>query len=564
MGVLTEGQRIGAYRVDGPLGKGGMAEVYQATHLALERAVAIKVLDPALNVDPTFPLRFLREAKAVARLSHPNIITIYDFDEQGKLAYLVMELAPGGTLRERAAQFRTLAEAIEALAPVCEALQFAHDRGIIHRDVKPINVLINERDQPLLADFGLARIVAESLDITFMGSSAGSPHYMSPEQALGAEDIDHRTDIYALGILTYEAISGTLPYIGTTPLAVMQQHVSSPPPSILAALPGAPAALDAAIMRATAKQPDARFASASDFLAALRSAAAEAPDLPIRAGVAAAPASIPAARPTAAATDPLVNQVLNGSVLPATAPSDAPLRMPTLAELGSIEAAGGRSVSAFDETVILSESARPAASLLRANSGQGPAAALAGTVVLPSPRRQRATSFDWLQWFALGATLVLLLAIDAAGVWLWFGGRSASGITSFLGDHLPLVTSLLAGLALALAVVNASLMRVAIFRERHVSMRTYRRLRQNHRYIGYTAALIAISVEVLTWTHIFGVGLPAVLSVLDLVFGTALLVTAVTKVAVVRFVPAYRRYLPWFGVALLVLFLLVFGLSLAA
>src|SRR5579885_894472 len=299
MAILYSGQRLGSYAVEDLLGTGGMAEVYRATHTTLERPVAIKVINPSFNADPTFLLRFLREAKAVARLSHPNIVTVYDFGEQGELAYLVMEIATGGTFRERARRFRTLAEAVEELVPIGDALSYAHGNGIVHRDLKPINLLITEEERLLLADFGLARVASESLDLgdTDGGMILGTPYYMAPEQALG-EDVDPRADIYAFGILTYEVLTGQLPYTGTSALAVIQQHLKAPPPSIRGAIPEAPESLEQAIQRATAKRREDRFASATEFVGALRQAAREAPDLPVAAALAsvAPPDREPAAR----------------------------------------------------------------------------------------------------------------------------------------------------------------------------------------------------------------------------------------------------------------------------
>ena len=265
MAILRPGQRLGVYLIEGLLGQGGMAEVYRARHQTLERDVAIKVLSPAFNADPTFPLRFLREAKAVARLNHPNIVTVYDFGEEGELAYLVMELAPGGTFEDRAAGLHTLLEAADSLAPVGDALQYAHERGIVHRDVKPINILINEESRPLLADFGLARVLSESLDVTMAEFIAGTPHYMAPEQAL-AGNVDHRADIYALGIVTYQILAGQVPYDGPTVHAVIQKHLSAPLPSIRVLVPDAPPALDAVIQRAIAKRPEQRYGRVLDFI----------------------------------------------------------------------------------------------------------------------------------------------------------------------------------------------------------------------------------------------------------------------------------------------------------
>src|SRR5579883_2697204 len=303
MPVLECGQRLGSYRIEGILGRGGMAEVYRATHLALERDVAIKILSPALNADPTFLLRFAREAKTVARLDHPHIVTVHDYGEEGELAYLVMQLAEGGTLRDRARTFCTLGDVVEGIAPVAEALAYAHDRGVIHRDLKPINVLIDAQGRPLLADFGLARLLQESLDYSEVEGGAGTPNYMAPEQALGGV-LDQRVDIYALGIVAYELLTGRAPYAGPTPYLIIQRHLTEPPPSIHAVLPDAPARLDAAIQRATSKRSSDRYDTAVAFLADLRRAAAEAPALPVGAAHAAREAYDSAVQQASTAAEP--------------------------------------------------------------------------------------------------------------------------------------------------------------------------------------------------------------------------------------------------------------------
>lgn len=558
--VLEEGRRLGPYVIEGLLGKGGMAEVYRASHRTLERAVALKVINPEFNADPTFPIRFLREAKAVARLNHPNIITIYDFDEEGDLAYLVMELAPGGTFRDQARGFRTLDQAVMGLAPIGAALQYAHDRGIVHRDVKPINILINEQDRPILADFGLARIATESLDLwTFAGTSAGSPHYMPPEQALGKE-IDHRADIYALGIVAYQIITGRLPYHGQSPLAIMQQHITMPPPSVRAVLPDAPAALDAAIQRATAKQPEDRFDSAMAFIAALQQAAAEAPALLIGAERARADAEQPS-RPTGAngqssikAAGPPGTVVPNDEDATVIVSSPGPPGTPTNAE---------------DPTAILRAMLPPGVAVPATTRGITPAAnavvqpEIPTTIIPPNVigarrRQSRPTGLNPVQWAALGTSLAVLLFIIAVNIWLAHAGRGASsGLIRGIFDHHVAIRKTLAVLALLLAALNVTLMRAAIVEDFHVTREVYRRLRQNHRFVGYTSAVIAISVQALAWIGIAASGSLTGSMLLFIALGAVLLVAAVCKVGIVRFVPSLRRYLPRVGWVLLVLYTLV-------
>ena len=565
--ALEEGRRLGSYIIEGPLGRGGMAEVYRANHRTLERAVAIKVINPQFNTDPTFSLRFLREAKAVARLNHPNIITIYDFDEQGELAYLVMELAPGGTFRDQARGFRTLSEAVEGLAPIGAALQYAHERGIVHRDVKPINILINDHGQPVLADFGLARVAAESLDLwTFAGTSAGSPHYMPPEQALGKE-IDHRADIYALGIVAYQIITGRLPFHGETPLAIMQQHVTEPPPSVQAVLPDAPAALDAAIQRATAKRPEDRFEDAMAFIAALQQAAAEAPALCIGAERVRADA----ARQSPGATNGQTRRKTAGppgAAIPNN--EDATLVVSTALPSGSAAShpenatailramlPPGVAVSRADAATAIVSPAPPALPVASSPAGIGPHAI--GTI----PKRGRPTALNPLQWAVLVGVLAAMIIILASALWLTLAGRGAAhgavvaGLAAAVYDHAVAIRRVLAVIALLLAILNVTLMRLAVVGDHHYAVGTYRRLRQNHRFVGYTAATIAIAVQMLAWIRVADLEALAARAVLAIAIGAVLLVLAVLKVAIVRYSPSLRRHLPTLGWVLLVFFTLV-------
>jgi serine/threonine protein kinase len=197
------------------IGQGGMGAVYKARQPALDRFVALKILPPRVRDDPGFAERFTREARALARLSHPNIVAVHDFGQAGGFPYFIMEYVDGLNLRqvERARRL-TPREALQVIPQICEALQFAHDEGIIHRDIKPENILMDKRGRVKIADFGLAKLLGRDHPaeaITEAGHVMGTPHYMAPEQIEHPLDVDHRADIYSLGVVFYEMLTGELP-----------------------------------------------------------------------------------------------------------------------------------------------------------------------------------------------------------------------------------------------------------------------------------------------------------------------------------------------------------------
>ncbi|HEX7301608.1 Stk1 family PASTA domain-containing Ser/Thr kinase [Lentzea sp.] len=267
MGGLLE-QR---YRVDSVLARGGMSTVYRGRDTRLDRDVAVKVMDPHLTADPAFVARFEREARAAAQLHHPAVVSVHDQGVDGDQVYLVMELIDGGNLRDLLNQRGKLAPAValSVLGPVLSALGAAHRAGLVHRDVKPENVLIGPGGQVKVADFGLARAVAVN-GVTSDSEILGTVAYMSPEQVeTGAADA--RSDVYSAGIVLYEMLAGKAPYRGETPISVAYQHVSSDVPSI----PEIPLALDTLVRKATRRDPALRPANAEVFLSELERVGAE-------------------------------------------------------------------------------------------------------------------------------------------------------------------------------------------------------------------------------------------------------------------------------------------------
>jgi serine/threonine protein kinase len=292
---LAAGDVIAGYRLDELAGRGGMGVVFRATHIALERQVAVKLIAPDLAEDEMFRQRFQRESRVAASIDHPHVIPIFDAgDEDGQL-YVAMRYVDGTDLGAFVAREGSLApqQAVHVIAQVADALDAAHERGLVHRDVKPANVLLESRPSgyhTYLTDFGLVKTVgAVSGVLTRTGQWLGTPDYAAPEQIMGGE-VGARTDVYALGCMLYQMIAGKPPFEGDTDVAKMFAHLSEPPPSLSDARPEVPAALDEVIRSALAKEPAERQASASELALAAR----EAIDVPAPTAAAPQAATTPA------------------------------------------------------------------------------------------------------------------------------------------------------------------------------------------------------------------------------------------------------------------------------
>ena len=287
------GTRLGQYEIVERLGGGGMAVVYRAVQQPLGREVALKALSPELFQDEGFVKRFETEAKTLAKLDHPNILPIYDFEVTEGVAFLTMPLIRGGTLRDilNRGPLDTLT-AWRYLREIGDGLQHAHDAGIVHRDLKPTNVLIHSDGRAMLADFGLARGAGQPTHLTTIGLAIGTPGYMAPEQVMGHE-VDRRCDIYAMGVLTFEMLTGRLPFIGSNRMEVAYATVNAPVPSAAKLNAALPDELDQLLAKVLAKDPAQRPQTVRDLLAQMAK-------LPQRRQAPAPVASAPFARPPAA------------------------------------------------------------------------------------------------------------------------------------------------------------------------------------------------------------------------------------------------------------------------
>jgi serine/threonine protein kinase/predicted negative regulator of RcsB-dependent stress response len=265
------GEQVGPYRIMEKLGRGGMATVFKAYHANLDRYVAIKVLHPAFMEDPNFIARFQREARVVAKLEHPNIIPVYDFAEHEGKTYLVMKYVEGETLKARLLR-KPLSpeEGIRVIETVGEALSFAHKQDILHRDVKPSNVMIGDDGQIYLTDFGLARIASAGESTLSSDMMIGTPQYISPEQALGTRELDAGTDIYSFGVLIYEIVVGQVPFSSDTPFSIIHDHIYTPLPLPRAVNPNVPEVIERLLLKALSKEREDRFETIEQMVKAFK------------------------------------------------------------------------------------------------------------------------------------------------------------------------------------------------------------------------------------------------------------------------------------------------------
>jgi serine/threonine protein kinase len=273
MADLINSRLGGRYELRERIGAGGMARVYKAWDITLERAVAVKILYEHLAEDTTFKQRFEQEAKFVASFNHPNIVQVYDFssfERDGQpVYYMVMTLIPGKTLKAVLEEYCEKGERLshervfQIMLNLTDALGYAHERGMVHRDIKPGNILFDERGQAILTDFGIARL-AQGARLTHDSVTVGTPAYMSPEQAVGGQ-VDSRSDLYALGVMFYETLTGKVPYDDDGSLSVLFKHINDPIPQVSQLLPMGNPAFDAVVLKALAKDPEQRYQTAQEF-----------------------------------------------------------------------------------------------------------------------------------------------------------------------------------------------------------------------------------------------------------------------------------------------------------
>ena len=265
------GKTLGPYRILERIGRGGMATVYKAYQPSLDRDVAVKVLPAHLSEEASFAKRFQREARAVAKLEHPHILAVYDSGQEGDLSFIVMRYVEAGTLKDVIGSPLELGYIADLISQIAEALDHAHEMKVVHRDVKPSNVLLDQGNWALLTDFGVAKMVEGAQKLTATGVGIGTPAYMSPEQAQGKQ-VDRRSDVYSLGVVLYEMLTGRVPYQAETPIAVVLKHINDPLPLPRMMNPNIPEGVERIVLKAMAKAPEDRYQTAHDLAQGLREA----------------------------------------------------------------------------------------------------------------------------------------------------------------------------------------------------------------------------------------------------------------------------------------------------
>jgi serine/threonine-protein kinase len=396
------GEQVGAYRIVEQLGQGGMSTVYKAYHAALDRYVALKVLHPVFKGDREFLARFQREARIVARLEHPRIVPVYDFSEHEGTPYLVMRFVEGRTLKAVLAAESPLpyARIVEILCPVAEALEYAHGLGVLHRDIKPSNVLLTRDGKVYVTDFGLAKMVQSGDASISQDRMIGTPQYISPEQAKG-ETLDQRTDLYSLGVILFEMVTGRVPFVADTPFAVVHDHIFSPLPLPSKVNPAVPPALEQVILKALAKAPADRYQAAGELVGALGAVVGSLCE-PVSPGPVQPPTATPeqTGAPPSTVTIPSAAAVSTpagaaAALPPAPAGPAAQAEAPSTIELPApYAAAAGLAAEAPAATA----ESRPSLEQPSPPAARAEAAA---------PRKQRA--YRWLLWVLGGLVLVVLL-----------------------------------------------------------------------------------------------------------------------------------------------------------
>jgi serine/threonine protein kinase len=264
---------IGSYRIIDQVGSGGMATVYRAHHERLDRMVALKVIHKNFTNEPDFLSRFEREARIVAQLEHPNIVPIYDYNEVDGQPYIVMKYIEGETLKDHLTQNALSIQAIKPIfTQISHALSYAHAKNILHRDMKPSNIVLDTKGNAYLTDFGLARIAQSGSSTMSADVMLGTPHYISPEQAQGLTNVDQRSDIYSLGIILYEMCTGRTPFVGDTSYAIIHSQIYTPPPPPRTINPDLSPEIESVILKALEKQPNQRYTTVNDLLKAFERA----------------------------------------------------------------------------------------------------------------------------------------------------------------------------------------------------------------------------------------------------------------------------------------------------